>query len=388
MVDLVIVNPDRSAAACAAAGASKLVYTAYEGVLESHRWVTCGRAPSSGQIDYGGPYQAGGTPQTLARLAAEAHAAGAEFHPYSMVGLAGVWTGSRREQPRAIQPVGRIPRFSVDKPQFMSKARDDRSWLDWDVGEQVLGYDVGYLGMAYPEVRAYARAELVAYALDHVADGVQIEFVPVLNAGEAVWPLGFDEPAVNAYRERHGADPRSVAADDPAWARLRAEYLTQFFRELRADLDALGRPVEVSVATEGVWARPDQAYMLGLDWPTWVEEGLINALHPRFWIIDPHYPLSYPWSATGSWQVGTDRIEQEVATVRDVVGDRCRIYATALAKNGHASDTPPALLEGIVATAKAMLAAGSDGFGIYTDAQVMAADAFWSGLRRIHEERF
>lgn len=392
MVDLAIVNPDRSAAACAAVGARKLVFTAYEGVLDSHRWVTCFRLPGSHQISFGEPYRAGGSgvpkSEALARLTAEAHASGVEFHPYSLAGAAGVWSGSRREQPRSIQPVGRIPQFAVDNPQFMSRAHDGRSWLEWDVGEQVLGYDVGYLGMSFPEVRAHARAEFVAFARDFGADGVQIELLPVLNASETVWPLGYDEPALTAYCELHGVDPRSLAADDPDWARLRAEYVTQFFRELRADLDTLGRHVEVSVATEGIWARPDKAYMLGLDWPTWVDEGLIDALHPRFWIIDPHYPLSYPWSDTGSWQVDTARIEHEVATVREIAGDRCRIYATALAKNGHADKSPPVLTEQIVTAAQAMLSSGSDGFGIYADPKVMAEDAFWNALQRIHQGRF
>ena len=130
------------------------------------------------------------------------------------------------------------------------------------------------------------------------------------------------------------------------------------------------------------------AQHLGLDWPTWVDEGLIDALHPRFWIIDPHYPLSYPWSDTGSWLVDTVRIEREVATVRGIAGDRCRIYATALAKNGHAAKSAPVLTEQIVTAAQAMLSAGSDGFGIYADTKVMAEDVFWNALRRIHQRRF
>ena len=55
----------------------------------------------------------------------------------------------------------------------------------------MLGYDVGYLALAHPEARAYARRELVAFARDFGADGVQLEFLPVLAAGERVWPLGY-----------------------------------------------------------------------------------------------------------------------------------------------------------------------------------------------------
>ena len=386
MIDLVFVDPDAPAAACAAVGVSKIAQYA-QGVLDSHAWVNCSCPPDSDRIEFGAPEAVGPSAAALERGIADAHAAGVEIHAYSILGLAGVWGGSRHQCPRAIEPVGRIPQFAVEHPEFMSKARDGRSWLDWDVGEQVLGYDVGYLGLAHPDVRAYARSELVAFARDFGADGVQLEFLPVLAAGESVWPLGYDAPALAEYRRRFGVDPRSVPADDPAWARLRSEYVTQFLRELRGDLDALGRPVGVAVATEGIWARPDEAYKLGLDWPAWVDEGLVDALYPRFFVVDPHYPPSDPSSETGYWLADIDRIEREVATVRGVVGSRCRVYATAIASNAPANEPVPALVERIVAAARAMVASGSDGFGIYTDARVTGDDAFWTGLRRIHEGR-
>ena len=387
MVDIEFVDPGAAAATCAASGVGKVVHYA-QGVLESHAWVACERPPGSDHIEFGAPEQTEATASLLKRRIEEAHAAGLRVDAYSILGLAGVWAGSRHQAPRVIEPVGRVPRFAVEHPEYMSKARDGRSWLDWDVGEPVLGYDVGYLALAHPEVRDYARRELVAFARDFGADGVQLEFLPVLAAGERVWPLGYDAPALAEYRRRFSVDPRSRPADDPAWARLRAEYVTQFFRELRRDLDALGRPVEVAAATEGIWARPDEAYKLGLDWPAWVDEGLVDALYPRFFLDDPLYPPSDPSSETGSWVADAARIEREVATVRRVVGNRCRICATAIASNAPANEPVTALVERIVAAARAMVASGSDGFGIYTDARVTGDEAFWTGLGRIYEGRF
>ncbi|MCY4114346.1 MAG: family 10 glycosylhydrolase [Chloroflexi bacterium] len=387
MVDIEFVDPGAAASTCAAAGVRKLAYYA-QGVLNGHAWVACERPPGSDRIEFGAPEPTEPSAALLKRRIDEAHAAGLRVDAYSILGLAGVWAGSRHQVPRVIEPVGRVPRFAVEHPEFMSKARDGRSWLDWDVGEPVLGYDVGYLALAHPEVRAYARRELVAFARDFGADGVQLEFLPVLAAGESVWPLGYDDPALAEYRRRFGVDPRSRPADDPAWARLRAEYVTQFFRELRRDLEALGRPVEVAAATEGIWARPDEAYKLGLDWPAWVEEGLVDAINPRFFLNDPLYPPSDPSSEAGSWLADIDRIEREVATVRGVVGNRCRVCATAIASNAPANEPVSVLVERIVAAARAMVASGSDGFGIYTDARVTGDDAFWSGLRRIHQGRF
>ena len=283
--------------------------------------------------------------------------------------------------------LGSIPKFAIEHPEYMSLARDGTSWLDWEIGESPLGYDMGYVGLAYPEVREYARAAFISFVEDFDADGVQMEFVQVLAEGDEVWPLGYDEPAIEVYKEQHGVDPREVDADDEAWARLRAGYYTQFVRELREDLDKTGKNVELSVATEGVWSDPATAYKYMIDWPTWVEEGLIDTLHPRFWIIEPGYVKSYPNSETGSWYVDAARIAQEISTIKQTVGDRCKIYGTVICK--HDMPAPPIgeLTPPIMESAKAILEAGSDAFGIYTDAQVMAHDEFWDCLNTIHRDR-
>ena len=386
MIDIAIVNPSLPPAKCAEVGVQKIISTFYEGVLKSHEWLRCRKPPGTTTIECYGQYPSGESRELLRNLNQEAHRVGVEVHPYGLVAVAGVWTGSRRTLPRRIIPDGRIPRFAVEHPEYMSKVRDGRSWLDWEVGEQVLGYDIGYMSLAYPEVREYVIAALVAYAQNFGADGVQLEFVQVLAEGEEVWPLGYDAPAIADYTETHGVDPRKVGNDE-TWTRLRASYYTQLMRELRADLSRLGREIEISVATEGVWADPDGAYKLMLDWPTWVEEGLVDALHPRFWIIDPHYPLSYPNSDTGSWYVDPDRIKTEISRVKEVVGGKCKIYGTVLGKNGGGIPIED-MIERTVAAARAMTEAGSDGFGVYADERVMAEQSFWRALNRIHTGQF
>ncbi|MDE0298104.1 MAG: family 10 glycosylhydrolase [Candidatus Poribacteria bacterium] len=388
MIDIAIVNPSRSPAKCAQVGVRKIISTFYEGVLTSHEWLRCRKSTGAADIEYYGQYPGAESRDLLLNLSQEAHRSGVEVHPYSLVAIAGVWSGSRRTVPRTIIPDGRIPRFAVEHPEYMSRGRDGRSWLDWEVGEPVLGYDIGYMSLAYPEVREYVIAGLVAYAREFAADGVQLEFVQVLAEGEEVWPLGYDAPAIAHYTESHGSDPREIGNDDEPWTRLRAGYYTQLMRELREEFSSLGRNVEISVATEGVWSAPDGAYKLMLDWPAWVDEGLVDALHPRFWIIDPHYPLSYPNSETGSWYVEPARIEKEIATVKEVVGEKCEIYGTVLGKNGGGGIPVGEFVERTVAAAKAMIEAGSDGFGIYADDHLMSETKFWDALRQISTGRF
>ena len=387
MIDIAIVNPSWSPAKSAEIGVQKIISTFYEGVLKSHEWLRCRRSEGTSKIECYAQYPGGKSRELFLNLCQDAHQVGVEVHPYTLVAVAGVWTGSRRAVPRHIVPDGRIPRFAVEHPEYMSKTRDGRSWLDWEVGEQVLGYDVGYMSLAYPEVRDYVIAALAAYVRDFGADGVQLEFVQVLADGEEVWPLGYDAPAIDDYIETYGVDPREVDSDDEAWTRLRASYYTQLMRELRLQLSKLDRKVEISVATEGVWADPDGAYKLMLDWPTWVEEGLVDALHPRFWIIDPHYPLSYPNSDTGSWYVDAARIKKEISAVKDVVGKKCKIYGTVLGKNGGGGIPIGGFVERTVSATRAMVEAGSDGFGAYVDDQVMLESAFQQTVRQIRAGR-
>ena len=386
-VDLVIVNPTGNAAQWAEAGVRKVVLDSYEGMLESHNRVLCYRAPGATGAEVRGTYQTHEWGEPLRSVREDAHARGLEVHPYGLVGIAGVWMGSRRAQPPSRLPLASVPRFAMEHPEYMSRARDGRSWLDWEIGEHVLGYDVGYMGLAYPEVREYERAAFVEYVRDYRADGVQLEFVPVLTEGEETWPLGYDEPALRDFKEAHGVNPRTLDNADELWTRFRAGYYTQFVRELREDLSNLGRKVTVSVATGGVWADPDGAYKLMVDWPTWVEEGLIDELHPKFWITDPYYPLSYPASETGSWYVTPERIKKEISTVRETVGDKCLIYGTAECKNGGGGVQIDDLTGRIVDAADAVMEAGSDGFSIYTDAHVMSYDEFWESLARISSGR-
>ncbi len=175
--------------------------------------------------------------------------------------------------------------------------------MDFEVGEEVLGYPLGYLSLAYPKVHEYERAAFVEYVKEFGVSGVQLEFITVLAAGQETWPLGDDEPAIQDGKKKFGMDPRTMDNADEQWTRLRASYVTQLVRELREDLAKLGNQVELLLATEGVWADPAGAYKKMVDWPAWVNEGLIDVLYPRFWIGDPHYPLSYPASETGSWFV-------------------------------------------------------------------------------------
>ena len=113
MIDIAIVNPSLPPAKCAKIGVRQIISTFYEGVLKSHEWIRCRKPPGATEIEYYGCYPGGESRELLRNLSQEAHRTGVEVHPYTLVAIAGVWTGSRRTIPRHIIPDGRIPRFAA-----------------------------------------------------------------------------------------------------------------------------------------------------------------------------------------------------------------------------------------------------------------------------------
>ena len=75
------------------------------------------------------------------------------------------------------------------------------------------------------------------------------------------------------------ADPKFNLSDPMLenWRKLRGEYLTHFYRELRTALSEVDPKIEVAVQIPGDRAGT----CLGnwhLDWRTWIDEGLVNEI--------------------------------------------------------------------------------------------------------------
>ncbi|MBL9202239.1 MAG: hypothetical protein JNL39_17140 [Opitutaceae bacterium] len=124
------------------------------------------------------------------------------------------------------------------------------------------------LSYAFAEVRAHKLAHLREAALRDIS-GIHLDFLrhPPF--------FGYDEPLVQRFQERHGADPRTLPANDPRWIALRAEVMTGFVREVRALLDEAGKKKNRRL---GLAARIDhREYLaLGCDLSAWLREGLLD----------------------------------------------------------------------------------------------------------------
>jgi hypothetical protein len=130
------------------------------------------------------------------------------------------------------------------------------------------------LSYAFPEVRGRVIALLEEIAR-YPVDGVCIAF----NRRPPL--VEYDRPAIDAFRARHGIDPRSIDERDPRWLAVRAAFLTAFMRELRQALERSTSSRRVPPAVSAIVLGSEVENLdAGLDLPAWLREGLVDTLIP------------------------------------------------------------------------------------------------------------
>jgi len=178
-------------------------------------------------------------------------------------------------------PWSYVSKYLLEEPEGITRDRQGNPL--WMVREY-----------AYPKARATKISEFVHMArqlgikrfLSCMRSEVNQLVDPPLKADQ----YGFNPLVVQEMQEKYGVniltDPRfdvfaaGFRLDDPMvenWRRLRGEHITQFYRELRAALDEVDPEIEVAVTLSGDYAGPPLGNQV-LDWRTWVDEGLIDAI--------------------------------------------------------------------------------------------------------------
>lgn len=355
---------------CAQVGIKKLMPSFYVSPLKSHLWVIRQRAVE-GPFE---PYEYGER-SPLKFMVQCAHDRGLEVHPYIAASVGGYWL--RKPLPGALpelQDIAYISRFARAHPEYWTKTQTGRSWLDIDRRDSTTGYPgIGLVSLSYPEVRNYERSLCREFVEDYGVDGVQLECIIPPTDEQGFYLLGYDEPAMRAFREKQGVDPRDLDNGDEGWTRFRAGYVTQYVRELRAELSSLGK-VELSVATEatgGMFSKPESAYKQMVDWPRWVEEGLIDVLYAKFWLT----PLAW-------WPRESGIVSEEIARVRERIGGRCKLVAGLVCVGGGQD-----IGERMKQQAQAAVEAGADGVAV-NRADAVEAFGLWDAIAGIGSREF
>ena len=179
-----------------------------------------------------------------------AHGMGIEFYYMFRMGISSY-------APPMDRPATNGGMFSA-RPDLRKVARD--------------GTPLPTLSYAFKEVRQ-RMLDIMAEVIDDEVDGINICWIRGMPS------IGYEEPAAKAFRQQYGVDLRTVGEDDERYHRLRADFINEFMREIRAVADGVGRrrgrPLAVTAMVTGTLKG---AFELGFDLDTWVREKLVDEL--------------------------------------------------------------------------------------------------------------
>ncbi len=195
----------------------------------------------------------------LAAAVAAAHEQGLKIYAYHTIFDEGC--------PPAVLYGDQVPfpwqsRFTRDHPEYLviDRTGSKRQW--------------GVMEYAYPEVRKYKIGQF-RWLLDHYDfDGLYVCTRSHSPPADSADEFGFNLPVVRAFRRRYGRDIRREPFDREAWRRLRGEYLTRFFCELRSALP--GKTIFAAIP-RGHYIGPPYGNLY-LDWETWLRRGFVDGL--------------------------------------------------------------------------------------------------------------
>jgi len=159
------------------------------------------------------------------------------------------------------RPYSRYPinqaKYYWDRVQFAKKSKS--------------GGLCGNLSLAYPEVRNF-WVSLAREVLEYGIDGIQLH----LNR---CYPfVMYEEPVLESFREKFGIEMGELSMDDARVVKHTSEYVTQYLRELRAEIDRKpGRKLSVMTRKYDEF-EPGRIFNQN-DLETWFEEGLVDIIY-------------------------------------------------------------------------------------------------------------
>jgi hypothetical protein len=140
---------------------------------------------------------------------------------------------------------------------------------------------------------------------------------------DGVCIYGYEPAVVEAYQKQYGVDPHKISNTDETWIRFRASFLTSFIRKVREQLSshnitltAKVRSMNLIQAPFPYW-EPEAAPTNSLrgsfvDWPTWVEEGLLDEVM----VVHENFDLC---------ELDLMRLFRETQAAREIVDNKARL---------------------------------------------------------------
>lgn len=244
-----------------------------------------------------------------------------------------------------------ITDFAAKHPQYRSLTR--RRAYNLQPGDDL------YLSPAFPEVRAQQVGIFLESLAATQGDGIQVEFVLGNEDENGAVPYGYEDRTVAAFQAKHGKDPFTLPNDDPEWLQFRADYVTLFLSELRAAVKQ-SSPDAVFSTTMIAGEKEDYLKLLH-DWPTWIEQGLLDEC--------------YIWFRTNS---DLAALERQIRHITDVAKGRVPVIAELSCYHPGSFQEPELMLT----AGKIAMESGASGVGIYRSHAVEQLD-FWPVLEKL-----
>ncbi len=216
----------------------------------------------------------------LERMIRRAHAQGFEVQAWINVYL--VWSAG--EPPRS-------PLHVVNAhPDWISVRADGRRLVEMlpdDFEEQKL--EGMYLAPGNPEVKRHLREIVKEILTRYDVDGIHLDYVRYPEPY-----VGYDGATRTAFQREFGVDPIQIDQPDSLfldvigaeqipdlrarWIQWKRDQITGLVRDLRHDLDLSGRSIKLTAAVIADQNAALNRY--GQDWPTWLREGIVDAVMP------------------------------------------------------------------------------------------------------------
>ena len=241
--------------------------------------------------------------------------------------------------------------FAESNLKYWNKTREGR--VDPLINERVS------LSFGFPEVREYEASLFIDAHKDSKSDGTQMEFVLMNMDEKGVNNYGYESPITESFVNKFGKDPLQVPNDDRDWLQHRADYTTAFVRTLHERLKTESPGARL---TSTLIAREPEDYLKVFhDWPTWVDEGLVDEF--------------YIWFRTTS---DLGEVERQTKHAADIIKGRMPLIAEISCYHPGSFQEPDALLEAAV-TARG---SGADAIGLYRSHAVEQLN-LWSVVEAI-----
>lgn len=238
---------------------------------------------------------------------------------------------------------GQLNPFAAAHPEFFEHRK---------AGSLLNSGDAINLSWGYPQVRQYKVEAFTRLVKETGVDGILLDYTRFFGNDS-----GYSPVIVEAFRKKFRRDPMMIPADDPQWVQFRADYVTDFVRELKKSLSTLGRKVELIACVN---PEPDLCLRDNLqDWKGWLDQGLIDGVTVMVYERD------------------TNNIMGRVHIAKEAIGGRVPLIAMICPEYDNLP-TPELMIEG----SRKVLRAGADGVAYYHEGSVIRLN-LWDAIKEV-----